>query len=226
VRIVGIAVVAAAACAPLPPPRAIVAVQSATGDASRHAVLVTPTTCESSEELLCSFDSYSANAQRRPLPSVDQLVDPIVRLKLELAGYSLTDASTLRLTSVDRKDVTVQGDARGQTSPVAQATHVEEGPTVASLTPPDQGAAASSLGLTAALRSTLHAIREGKSYGSPIRFELVLEMFALPDGAPLWTVRCSERLEDAETTARLVANCAGDGVLAWRAPDAVIGQRP
>src|SRR5258706_13773348 len=191
VRIAGIALVAAAACAPLAPPRATVAIHSG-GDAMRHAVLVTPTTCVSSEELLCSFDAFSSNSARQtPIPPVDQLVDPIVRLKLELAGYSLTDASTLRLTTVDRKDVIEQGDAHGATSPIAQSTHVEEGPTVASLSLPDQGVAARSLGLTAALLSKLNVIREGRSYGSPIRHELVLEMYGLPHRGLLWSTRCS-----------------------------------
>ena len=179
-------------------------------------MLVTATQCMANESILCDPAIYRTNANTGLiLQPADALIDPIVRLKLELAGYTLSDASTLRLVTVDRTDTT-EDDWHG--------TKVEQGPTVAGLSPADQGAAAASLGLTGVIRSTL--IITKTSNFDPVKFELVVEMFSLPEGAPLWTVRCSEPFEDFEGTSRLLASCAGDGVLAWRAPDAVIGRQP
>ena len=211
-----------AACAPLPPPRAVVRV-FAPADDTHHAVLVTPTTCESSEANLCSPQTWQHDGPSTVDPKpFDELVDPILRLKLELAGYTLSDARTLRLTTVDRTDVTENSDARGQTTPTSHSTQVDEGPTVATLSPADQAAAARSLGLTGVIRSTL--VFTHTSNFAPVKLELVIEMTALPEGTPLWQVRCSEELDNVGPTARVLANCAGDGVLAWRAPDAVIGR--
>jgi hypothetical protein len=219
VRLAGLIVIAA--CAPLPPPRAVVSVHA--NEAMHYAVLVTPTRCTASEPELCSAATYRTSSQTAlAILQVEELVDPIVRLKLELAGYTLSDARTLRLETVGRTDVTVQGDASGQTTPTSSDSHVEQGPTVADLSPADQAAAASSLGLTGVLRSTLNITHES-AFATP-NFELVLELFALPDGRPLWTVRCREPFENFEDTSRLLASCVGDGVLAWRAPDAVIGR--
>jgi hypothetical protein len=230
VRTAAITVIAASACQLLPPPRAVVAVH-APGDAARHAVLVMPTECVSGEPTLCSLSTYlqglgAAPVAASPVMGVDELVDPILHFDLELAGYTLADARTLRLTTVDRTDSTEQADARGQTTPTGQATRIEEGPTVASLAPGDRLAAARSLGLTGALRSTLTIAPDRASFSAQLRFELAVELDGLPDGVPLWTVRCSEPLEDVERTTRLLASCVGDGVLAWRAPDAVIGRTP
>jgi hypothetical protein len=214
------------ACAPLPPPRAIVAVH-APDDAARAAILVTPTTCVATDPLWCQPVMYlREHAAHGPDPGLDEIVDPLVRLKLELAGYTLADARSLRLTTVDRVDTSVQNDARGQTSAVATTTKVEDGATVASLSSSDQAAAARSLGLTGALVSTLHITRERPSMAAQIRVELVVELYAIPEGTPLWTVRCSEPIDDLASTARLLASCVGDGVLAWRAPDAVIARQP
>lgn len=210
-RFAGLAVISA--CAPLPPPRAVVAVHAP--DEPVHAVLVTPTACVASEELLCSPEAYQTEANRgAPVQKVDELVDPIVRLKLELAGYTLSDARTLRLATVDRTDVSLDE---------SKATHVDQGPTVADLSPADQAAAAGSLGLAGVLRSTLRVSHP--SNFAPPTFELVLEMFAIPQGTLLWTVHCSELFENFTETSRLLASCVGDGVLAWRAPDAVIGRQ-
>jgi len=195
----------------------------APADDAHHAVLVTPTICQSADATLCDPQIYRANQPSLgPLPAIDELVDPILRLKLELAGYTLSDARTLRLTTVDRTDITENSDARGATTPTGQVAKVGEGPTVATLSPPDQASAARSLGLTGIMRSTV-TILHPSNLEQP-RFELLLEMFALPDGRPLWTVKCSELMEDWSGTARLLANCVGDGVLAWRAPDAVIAR--
>lgn len=211
------AVVMLAACAPLPPPRAVVSVQRG-GAPARTTALVMPTTCIAAEPLLCTQAPYSKDAgPGTPLP-VDAMIDPIVHLKLELAGYTLADARTLRLVSADRTDTTDDS---------AVSTHVENVPTVAELSDGDRLAAAGSLGLGAVLRSTVRVGRDGGfGLGEPVRFELVLELVSVPDAAPIWTVRCSERNEVPEITLRTLASCAGDGVLAWRAPDAVIGRQP
>jgi hypothetical protein len=217
-----LAVVVVAACAPLQPPRAVVRALAPADDA-HHAVLVTPTTCVSTDPMLCDPQIYRGNQPSvGPLPAVDEVVDPILRLKLELAGYTLSDARTLRLTTVDRTDTTENSDARGQTTPIWQGTKLGEGPTVATLSPHDQASAARSLGLTGIMRSTLTVIHPSNFDNA--RFELVLEMFALPEGTPLWTVTCNEPFENWSETSRLLANCVGDGVLAWRAPDAVIAR--
>ena len=66
-------------------------------DAPRHAVLVTPTQCVTSESMLCDPSTYLTNATSHAVVQpFDELVDPITRLKLELAGYTLTDARTHR----------------------------------------------------------------------------------------------------------------------------------
>jgi hypothetical protein len=199
------------------------ALAPAAADDAHHAVLVTPTTCVSTDSALCDPQIYRANQPALgPLPAIDEVVDPILRLKLELAGYTLSDARTLRLTTVDRTDISENSDARGQTTPTWQGAKVGEGPTVATLSPRDQASAARSLGLTGIMRSTLTIIHPS-NFENP-HFELVLEMFALPDGTPLWTVKCNEPFETWSDTSRLLANCVGDGVLAWRAPDAVIAR--
>lgn len=225
-RVRAVILVVLAACAPLPPPRAVMRV-FAQGDQGRDAVLVTPTrSCTAPQAELCSPETYRTGTTQNtgPMPTLADLIDPIVRLKLELAGYTLTDANTLRLTTVDRTDVTVQDDARGATMPSGQTTHVDDAPTVATLSADDQLTAARSLGLTGVLRSSVQVYHE--SQFAPVRLELTLEMMAIPERVVLWKVRCSEEVETFESTARLLANCVGDGVLAWRAPDAVIGRQP
>ncbi len=213
------------ACAPLAAPRATVVIHTS-GGPPRNAVLAMPTECVSAETSLCTLATYFQDSVPVTALSFEQLIDPIVRLKLELAGYTLADARTLRLETVERTDVTHESESAGDAAPTIADTHVDDGPTVASLSPADRSAAAASLGLTGALSSTLRITRDGTGLGARIRFELILELRPIPDGDPLWTAHCSELEEDPAGTARLLANCTGDGVLAWRAPAAVIGTTP
>jgi hypothetical protein len=218
----------ATACAPLPPPRAIVTLGVA-GGPPRNAVLAMPTTCEATESILCdpaTYDQGTDGAVHRPVNDFGAQIEPIVRLKLELAGYTLVDARTLRLSTVERTETTTASEHHGSPSPEATTTRLGDAPSVASLAPADRTAAAQSLGLAGELSSTLRISRDGPGFGARIRFELALELRALPEGTVLWTARCGDLEEDPEGTARLVASCAGDGVLAWRAPDAVIGGVP
>jgi hypothetical protein len=213
------------ACAPLSAPRATVVIHTM-GGPPRNAVLAMPTECVSAEPSLCTPATYFQGSMPVTSMPFDEVIDPIVRLKLELAGYTLADARTLRLETVERTDVTNESEFASHPAPTIATTRVDDGPTVASLSPADRSVAATSLGLTGALSSTLRITRDGRGLGARIRFELVLELHTIPEGDPLWTAHCSELEEDPEGTARLVANCTGDGVLAWRAPAAVIGRAP
>jgi hypothetical protein len=121
------------------------------------------------------------------------------------------DARTLRLATVDRTDTAADGEV---------ATVVGDGLTVASLSAADRMVAAKSLGLTGELSSRARIFRDDTRF----RIELVLELRAIPDGTLSWTARCSEPMEGLLDAAPFVASCAGNGVLAWRAPDAVIGR--
>jgi hypothetical protein len=217
----GVAVVLLAACAPLPPPRAVVTVHGG-ADPGRTTVLAMPTTCVAADPALCTMAPYATPGSSRPPDTgplrVADLVDPIVHLELELAGYTIADARTLRLVGADRTD-TIEDSAA--------SSHVEDVPTVAQLSAPDRLAAARSLGLTAVLQSTVTAVPDTHFHiGAPVRFELVIALVGVPDGAPIWTVRCSDENEGPDTTLRTLGKCVGDGVLAWRAPDAVLGRQP
>jgi len=86
---------------------------------SLDTLLAMPTTCitvgpthtDLGEDGLCGY----ATSQREGQPSrhtIDQLVDPTVRLKLELAGYLLADARTLRLETAKRIDEGTDGETR------------------------------------------------------------------------------------------------------------------
>lgn len=209
-------------CAALAPPRAVVAVHVPAGP-SHDTLLAMPTTCitvgpthtDLGEDGLCGY----ATSQREGQPArhtIDELVDPTVRLKLELAGYMLADARTLRLETAERIDEGTDGET---------STRVDETETVASLSPADRIAAAASIGLSGILDSTLQASYDGDGLGAPLRFTLVLALRSVPAGTPLWTTTCSEIVDDPDATLRLLASCVGDGVLAWRAPGAVIGQQ-
>lgn len=210
VRWLGLVCLAAGACAPLPPPQAVVTVYGSSSG-GHTSVLAMPTTC--------------VPAEAKP-GDLQQLIDPILRLKLELSGYMITDARELRLKSVDRTDRTTTLDTGGGASPTVSSTRIGTGPTLASLSPARRAALSQSLGLTASMTSTLRVTRDGTGLNAPLRYTLVVKLVALPEQTPLWTVRCSEQLDTPVVTAELLANCAGDGVLAWRAPDAVIGRSP
>ncbi len=216
-------------CAPLPPPRAIITVTQNDGP-PRHAVLAMPTVCTSPEARLCNPSTYYTNpGDTRPrqfandLPSV---IEPIVRLKLELAGYTLADARQLQLSTVSRTETTAEAEYDNHPGPGGTSVEVGESYSVADLPEPNRIPVAHSLGFTGELDSTLRVFRDGSGLGAPIRFELVLQLRAVPENTVVWTVRCSDVEETPFGTAELVASCAGDGVLAWRAPDAIIGGAP
>lgn len=206
----------------LRPPRATVSIAHGATGPARNAVLVLPTTCIASE-WLCAPASYVVDAEGRQrfaaAASFPAVIDPLVRLKLELAGFSLADAATLRLETAEREDrTTTAGSYEGEPS-TSTSTTIGEAPTILSLPPDELRAAASSIGLQAILSSTLriHSAEHGRK-----RFEVTLELRALPEDTLLWTVRCAELVEQPEGTAQLLANCVGDGVLAAHAPDALI----
>ncbi len=206
----------------LPPPRATVAIAHDAARLARNAVLVLPTTC-ATDEWLCNPASYVKDADGHQrfaaATSFPAVIDPLVRLKLELAGFSLADAATLRLETAERDDhATTTGSYEGVPS-TSTSTTIGDAPTILSLPPDELRAAASSIGLQAILSSTLRI--HSAEYGQK-RFEVTLELSALPEGTLLWTVRCTELVEQAEGTAQLLANCVGDGVLAAHAPDALI----
>lgn len=215
----------AGACGKLAPPRATVTVGADVGRL-HDAVLALPTTCESTvDAALCSPRAfYSEDAQKfAPKNSFGDMIEPIVRLKLELAGYMLVDARTLTLDEVGRVDTTTQTERDGVADPEIVESRVGVTRTVAELLPADQDAAAVSLGLAGVLTTALRMTR-GPHFQA--RAELVLSLRALPGGEVLFTARCAELVENPQPTAELIATCAGDGVLAWRAPDAVIGGVP
>ncbi len=220
-RAVVVVSIAAMACT-VRPPRATVAIShQATGHA-RNAVLVLPTTCDA-DEWLCDPASYvkDADGQARiaTAASFPVVIDPLVRLKLELAGFSLADAAMLRLETAQREDRSVTTGSYEGVPSTSTSTTIADVPTLLSLSPDELRAAASSIGLQAILSSTLsiHPAEYGKK-----RFEVTLELRALPEDTLLWTVRCAELVEHAEETAQLLANCVGDGVLAAHAPGALI----
>lgn len=188
-----------------------------------NAILVTPTTCQSREAGLCDLGRLEADAAKvAPSPlTLDQYIDPMLRLKLQLAGYTLADATTLQLVSAERTDTTTV-DATVERANEMVTTKVSVVPTVARLPPIQRLEIAKELGLAGELRSHLDVVRVGSTYGSPIRIELTVVLIDQRTEHPLWTVSCSDAYEAWAETLLTLGNCVGDGVLAWRAPDAVI----
>jgi hypothetical protein len=210
----------------LPPPRATVSITPLDeAGPPRNAVLVLPTTCIAAADYLCEPSVYVRDADGqsrfRVAASFPEVIDPLVRLKLELAGFTLADAGTLQLETAERID-RFETRAAGDWTSASAGTTVGEAPTLLSLPHDELVAAAHSIGLQAVLSSTLRIT--SARYGQKI-FEVMLELRSIPEHAMLWTVRCAEPLEGVEHTARLLANCVGDGVLAAKAPDALI-RRP
>ncbi len=189
-----------------------------------NRVLALPAVCEADDDALCWPSTYYGEraANLAPKASFPEMIEPIVRLKLELAGYTLVDARTLRLEGVERTETRTSAERSGSVIPEVTTTEVGEAPTVASLPPADRAAAALSIGLTGELSTMLRPRRDHHR----VRFDLEIAMRALPGGEVLWTASCSELEEEPRATAELLAGCAADGVLAWRAPDAVIGGVP
>ncbi len=210
------------ACVHTPPiPRAIVT----PGDAhtSGNAILVTPTTCQTRERGLCDLGQMEANATNfAPSPlTLDQYVDPMLRLKLQLAGYTLADATTLKLISAERTDIRTVDGTPERANEMA-TTNVSVVPTVASLPPLQRMQIAKELGFAGELRSHLDVVRAGATYSAPIRIDLTVVLVDPETEKPVWTVTCSDIYEVWAGTLLTLGNCVGDGVLAWRAPEAVI----
>jgi len=196
-------------------PHATVVVHADRQPAS-HAVLVLPTACITLASLgLCSPAGYGASSPGvGPVlaTSFADYIDPALRLKLELAGFTLAEAAAMRLTTADRVDL--DGERR-----VAEAT---AGPqTVAELPIDDVRAVASSLALASILvpRLTIHPAEHGQ-----VRGELVVALVDVATNQPRWTVTCTEIMYDVTETPNRLANCAGNGVLAVLAPENLIGR--
>lgn len=220
-RAVAVTWIASLACT-VHPPRATVAISRDDTGRARNAVLVLPTTCVA-DERLCTPASYVRDAdghqRMASAASFPAVIDPLVRLKLELAGFSLADAATLRLETAEREDRSTTAGSYEGVPTTSTSTAIGDAPTILSLPPGELRAAASSIGLHAILSSTLRI--HPAEYGHK-RFEVTLELRAIPEDTVLWTVTCAELVEQAEGTAQLLANCVGDGVLAAHAPDALI----
>jgi hypothetical protein len=210
VRAVAVAGLCASACAPKPPLRAIVEVGAPDGSHVNPTVLAMPTQCASDDARLCELSYLYSDKSMAPRLSFDEIIAPLVRVKLELAGYTLVDPRTLRLETAERTDVTHDGETQIQ---------IDETPTVAMLSLPETVAAANSIHLGNILLPTVRASRENYR----VVYELILELRGLPDGVLRWTARCREIVDQPAEAANLLANCVGDAVLAWRAPDAAIG---
>jgi hypothetical protein len=200
----------AVACAPKPPLQAIVEIGAGDGS-SGNTVLALPVNCIGEDEYVCDMASLYTDRSKAPKLTMDEIIAPVVRLKLELAGYTVVDPKTLRLETAERIDVTDDGTTR---------TSVEETPTVASLSLPEAIAAARSINLGNMLMTTVRATRAEYR----IVYELIVELRSVPAGELKWTARCREIVDVPDEAVNLLASCVGDGVLAWRAPEAVIGQ--
>ena len=148
-------------------------------------------------------------------------IDPLLRMKLGLAGLTLADAETMRLETAQRSERTTTNEGR-HLAETNKTVELSEAPTLLALPPQQQRAVASSLGLQGVVATTL--LVEAASSGG-LRFELTLELRALANGGQQLRVRCVEAYESPEETATILANCVGDGVLAARAPDALIGRQ-
>jgi hypothetical protein len=181
-----------------------------------QAVLVLPTMCSSpSYSALCLPLTYATGSRAPSLypASFATYIDPVLRLKLELAGFTLAEAGALRITTADRVDV------NGHTRQIAT-----DGPqTVADLGIEDVRTVARSLALPSVLMPTLtirpaaHGMHEG------ILQVVLVEVSTM---RPRWTVTCSEILFSPDETMNRLANCAGNGILAVIAPENLIGRAP
>lgn len=177
-----------------PTPRATVTLGA---PASPRAVLVLPTTCEVACEQRIAGGELTLGDE----------VDTLVRLKLELAGYTLAEASTLRLVTEDPEP-----------SPGMPKTVVE--------LPYDSVVdVATSLGLGGIVTTTVTSeLRNYRTY-----LIVTVELRALPGRDSVWRAACGGFVTGGfarELTVQDLANCAGDGVLAVKAPDALFRRLP
>ena len=215
------------ACTTAPSTAVVRLFPEASGNAV-NVLLALPTACvtEAADAWRCAPAAYVRNrdgSAGRPMPrTFAALIDPLLRTKLELAGFTLADAETLRLETAERTERTTRDD-RGRASEARASIQLSEVPNVAALPPEGQRAAARSLGLQGIVTTTLR-VEPGRA--GRTRFTLALELQALPGNLPVLTVNCSEFFEFPDETATVLANCVGNGVLAARAPDALIGKLP
>ena len=210
------------ACARALPPPLLRATLSLTAEAREQhnpAVLVLPTECivVRGWETVCDLD-YPSKATKAVSywDSFASIIDPLIWVKLELAGFSLAHGSQLLVHSADRLQQTIQRSERG---PKIRTESTQAAQTIFHLGAADRVAAARSIGLALSLRTTVY-ITETKAS----RFiEIHIEMHDLATSARLWTASCDARIEAPRMSASLVANCAANAVLAHYAPAALIG---
>jgi hypothetical protein len=206
------------------PPSATVRLGSAFAQ-SGQAVLVLPTVCEGQRAGLtdCSPQSFvtkEASAQLRLKASFADYVDPVLRLKLEFAGFTLAEASAMRLVSANRVDTESRLE-RGGVPEIRGESTISAAKTVATLPLAEVRTVAASLGLAGVVTSQFVLDRPGIGQ---LRSELVVSLLDVETNRERWSVRCAESWEDVELTPERLANCAGNGVLAAFAPGNLIGQ--
>lgn len=193
--------------------------------ASGAAVLVIPTRCVvvDGDAYLCDPSVYR-DQNTGPVAgphAFAPLIDPVLQLKLELAGYTLAAAAAMRVTSGDRVDTHVT-ETRDNALPTGTTVAaVTPGTALLDLAPPDIVAVAQSLHLAAIVSSTLRI--SSAKYGGK-QLELSVEMQGLDQREPVWAVTCSQLFLDSVATSALLGNCAGNGILAAVAPDNLLGR--
>ena len=209
---VGMLALALAACVTAPP-RAIVRTTPGLRP-SGAAVLVLPTRCVVVDDDAYVCDPSVYEKQNGVLPGTPHefapLIDPVLQLKLELAGYTLAAAAAMRVTTGDRIDTQVT-DIRDH-APGTSSTDVTitPGTPLLDLSPPDLVAVAQSLHLAAIVTSTLRITKA--KYGGR-QLELSVAMQGLDQREPIWAVTCSQRfLGSTETSAMLVRICSSTDI--------------
>ena len=174
----------------VPTPRATVNIGPAQ---TTGAVLALPTSC-----------NFGCDQRTGGELALGEEVDMLVRLKLELAGYTITEAATMRLVT----------DEREADGPRPRPQTVGELPFDAIVE------VARSLELGGILATSVTTeTRNHKQF-----MTITVELRALPDHGAVWRARCGGFVSGGfarEHTVQDLANCAGDGVLAVRAPDAL-----
>jgi hypothetical protein len=200
----GLVVAGVVGCA-TPVSHAVVTQPGATGRPPR-TLLVLPTTCSAPNlgAWLCTPASYAPRStpEASAPKTFAKMIDPLLRLKLELAGFTLADADVMFLET--------------------SAAPADEPATLATLPPGEQRDVARALGLEGIASAELVV----RAADAPVALRLVLRLQAFAGGWPGMDVRCEERYESVRETSTILANCVGDGVLAAVAPDALLGRLP
>jgi len=181
-----------------------------TGRAPR-TLLVLPTTYRAPELVSCfvpgsSSKQGAAQESVRVPKTFAELIDPLLRIKLELAGFTLADAEVMRLDS-----------------PAAASGPAEAPRTLAVLPSDERREVAAALGLEGIVSSEL-LVRPADA--GRMALQLAVELRAFAGDWPVMTVRCEEVFESPQETGTVLANCVGNGVLAAVAPDALLGRLP